>query len=84
MIAKLWIDNLPLDTTSEEIRELFTTIGVVESCQLIEDEETGQPKGMALIVMNSMEAAYFAKEKFNGHDLHGKILQVKGTKPRNA
>ncbi len=83
MSAKLWVGNLPSETTSEDIRELFSTVGVVESCQLVEDRETGRPKDFAIIEMNSLEAAYAAKEKFNGHDLHGKALKVKGAIPRN-
>ena len=83
MLARLWIGNLSLDTTSEDIRELFSTVGVVESCQLIEDQETGQSEGSAFVVMNSMETAYLAKERFHGHGLHGKVLEVRGTKPRS-
>jgi hypothetical protein len=32
--------------------------------------------------MNSREAAKAAKEKFNGHNLHGKTLKVAEAKPR--
>jgi RNA recognition motif-containing protein len=32
--------------------------------------------------MNSREAADAAKEKLNGHDLHGKTLKVNEAKPR--
>ncbi|HKX26227.1 MAG TPA: RNA-binding protein [Blastocatellia bacterium] len=82
MLAKLWVGNLSPDTTGEDLLALFSTIGVVELCQLIEDQETGRFKGVALVVMNSMEAAYLVKEKFNGYDLDGRVLRVKGTKPR--
>jgi RNA recognition motif-containing protein len=78
MLVRLWVGNLSPETTSDEIRELFSSIGVVESCQLVEDRETGFPKGFAFVEMNSLEAAYTAKEKFNGHELHGKALKVKG------
>jgi RNA recognition motif-containing protein len=30
--------------------------------------------GFAFIEMNSLEAAYAANERFNGHELHGKDL----------
>jgi RNA recognition motif-containing protein len=39
--------------------------------------------GFAWVVMTSLEEAYTAKETFNGYELHGKTLQVKGTKPRD-
>jgi cold-inducible RNA-binding protein len=83
MLARLWVGNLSPETTSEDIRELFSNVGQVESCQMVEDRETGLPKGFAFVVMNSLEAAYTAKEKFNGHELHGKALKVKGAVKRS-
>jgi RNA recognition motif-containing protein len=83
MLARLWVGNLSPETTSEEIRELFSNVGEVESCQMVEDRETGLAKGFAFVVMNSLEAAYTAKEAFNGHELHGKALKVKGALRKN-
>ncbi len=82
MSAKLFVGNLASETTSTEIRDLFSAVGVVESCQLIADRETGRSKGFAFVEMNSREAANAAKEKFNGHGLHGKTLKVDEAKPR--
>jgi RNA recognition motif-containing protein len=83
MSAKLFVGNLAPETTSAEIRDLFSAAGVVESCQLITDRETGRSKGFAFVEMDSIEAANAAKEKFNGHDLHGKSLKVNEAKPRS-
>jgi cold-inducible RNA-binding protein len=83
MLAKLWVGNLSPETTSDDIRELFSDIGEVESCQLFEDGDTGLPSGFAFVEMISLEAAYAVKEKFNGHELHGKALKVKGALRRN-
>jgi len=82
MSAKLFVGNISQETTSTEIRDLFSAVGTVESCQLIEDRETGRPKGFAFVEMNSIEAANAAKEKLNGHELHGKALKVNEAKPR--
>jgi len=82
MPVKLFVGNLSHETTSKEIRDLFSEVGVVESCQLIEDRETGRSKGFAFVEMNSEEAANTAKEKLNGHDLHGKTLKVNEARPR--
>ncbi len=82
MPVKLFIGNLPQETTIAEIRDLFSAVGVVESCQVIADRETGRPKGFGFVEMISREAANAAKEKFNGHILHGKTLKVDEAKPR--
>ena len=83
MPVKLFIGNLPEETTSTEIRDLFSGVGVVESCQLVTDRGTGRSKGFGFVEMNSRAAANAAKEKFNGHSLHGKTLKVDEAKPRD-
>ena len=83
MSAKLFIGNLSPDTSSDELSTLFGEVGVVNSCHLITDRDTGRSKGFAFIEMNSKEAADAAKEKFNGQDLHGRALKVNDAKPRN-
>jgi cold-inducible RNA-binding protein len=83
MSAKLFIGNLSNDTSSNELSTLFSAVGVVESCQLITDRDSGRSKGFGFIEMNSKEAADAAKERFNGHDLHGRSLKVNDAKPRN-
>jgi RNA recognition motif-containing protein len=75
MPVKLFVGNLSEETTSAEIR-------VVESCQVIADRETGRSKRFGFIEMDSREAANAAKEKFNGHNLHGNTLKVDEAKPR--
>jgi RNA recognition motif-containing protein len=82
MPVKLFVGNLSEDTTSTEIRDLFSAAGVVESCQVIVDRETGRSKRFGFVEMNSREAANVAKEKFNGHNLHGNTLKVDEAKPR--
>ena len=83
MSAKLFVGNLSHDTSRDELNTLFSTVGVVESCELIMDRDTGSSKGFGFIEMNSIEAADAAKEKFNGQDLHGRALKVNDAKPRN-
>jgi cold-inducible RNA-binding protein len=82
MPIKLFVGNLSEEATSTEIRDLFSAVGVVESCQVVTDRGTGRSKGFGFVEMNSREAANAAKEKFNGHNLHGKTIRVDEAKPR--
>ena len=82
MSVRLFVGNLAQETTKDEIRELFSSVGGVESCQLMSDWETGRLKGFGFVEMDTPEAASAAKEKFNGHDLHGKSLKVNEAKPK--
>ena len=82
MSAKLFVGNLSFETTSDEIRDLFSEVGAVESCQVITDRDTGRSKGFGFVEMNSRVEANTAKEKFNGQDLHGRALKVDEAKPK--
>jgi RNA recognition motif-containing protein len=82
MSAKLFVGNLSFETTSDEVRDLFSEVGTVESCQVITDRDTGRSKGFGFVEMNSRAEANTAKEKFNGQDLHGRALKVDEAKPK--
>jgi cold-inducible RNA-binding protein len=82
MSAKLFVGNLSFETTSDEIRDLFSEVGPVESCQVITDRDTGRSKGFGFVEMNSKAEANVAKEKFDGQDLHGRALKVDEAKPK--
>ena len=82
MSAKLFVGNLSFETTSDEIRDLFSEVGPVESCQVISDRDTGRSKGFGFVEMNSKAEANAAKEKFDGQDLHGRALKVDEAKPK--
>jgi RNA recognition motif-containing protein len=82
MSAKLFVGNLSPDTSSDELREIFSGAGEVQSCHVITERDTGRSKGFAFIEMNSQETANIAKEKFNGQEVHGKALKVNDAKPR--
>jgi RNA recognition motif-containing protein len=82
MSVKLFVGNLTQETTSTEIHDLFSAVGAVESCQLIANRVTGRSKGFGFVEMDSRAAADAAKEKFNGHNLHGNTLKVNEAKPR--
>jgi RNA recognition motif-containing protein len=77
MAAKLLVSNVSYDTTSDELRDLFSEAGQVESCVLLTDPDTGQSSGIAFIKMNSAAEAEAAIAKFNGQELRGRQLSVK-------
>ena len=83
MSAKLFVGNLSNDTSSQELNTLFSEVGVVQSCQLITDRDSGRSKGFGFIEMNSKEEAEAAKTKLNGQALHGRALKINDAKPRD-
>lgn len=82
MATKLYVGNLSFRTTSDELRELFSQAGGVESANVIEDRETGRSRGFAFVEMTTAEDAANAIEMFNGKDLGGRNLTVNEAKPK--
>jgi cold-inducible RNA-binding protein len=76
MSSKLFVGNLSIDTSRDELLTLFSEVGVVESCSVITDKDSGRSKGFGFILMSTQEAADAAREKFNGQPLHGRPLKV--------
>ncbi|WP_159822424.1 RNA recognition motif domain-containing protein [Colwellia sp. 20A7] len=48
---KLLVRNLSRSTTEQELRILFSAHGSVTECSLVLDQETGNSKGFAFVVM---------------------------------
>ena len=81
MSKKLYVGNLPFNATEEEIKELFATHGEVISVAMINDRETGRPRGFGFIEMED-EAATAAIEALDGKDFGGRSLRVNEARER--
>ena len=80
-MKKLYVGNLPFTSSEEEVRELFSGHGTVESLAWITDRDTGRFRGFCFIEMEDAAAAA-AIEKLDGSDLNGRPLRVNEAKPR--
>ena len=49
---KLYVGNLSFQTSSEDLQQLFSQAGTVESVNVIEDRETGRSRGFAFVEMS--------------------------------
>ena len=82
MSTKLYVGNLTFKTTSQELQQLFSQAGTVESASVVEDRDTGRSRGFGFVEMSTPEEATAAIEQFNGKDLGGRSLTVNEAKPR--
>jgi hypothetical protein len=48
-MKKIYVGNLPFSATEEQVRTLFGTHGAVQSVSLINDRETGRPRGFGFV-----------------------------------
>lgn len=80
-MKKLYVGNLPFDTDEEQIRELFSTYGDVQSVDMINDRDTGRFRGFCFVAMDNSEADA-AAAALNGYSFGGRPLKVNEAKPR--
>ncbi len=74
-MTKLFVGNLPFSATEESVRALFAPHGTIESLALINDRDTGRPRGFGFIEMPSSDASK-AMQALNGKDFEGRALKV--------
>lgn len=81
MAIKLFVGSLPFETTDDELKELFSQAGTVESATVIMDKFSGRSRGFGFVEMSSDDEAKAAKEKFDGFDLKGRNIVVNEARP---
>jgi RNA recognition motif-containing protein len=82
MSTRLYVGNLNFRTTGDELREVFSQAGEVESASVVEDRDTGRSRGFGFVEMATAEGAAAAIEQFNGKELGGRALTVNEARPR--
>lgn len=78
---RIFVGNLSYQTTEDQLTDLFSEAGSVESATIVTDRDTGRSRGFAFIEMDK-DAAAAAIEKFNGVELNGRTINVNEARPR--
>jgi len=80
-MIKLYVGNLPFTANEDAVRALFAEFGAVQSVALINDRETGTPRGFGFVEMSSNDGAR-AMQGLNGKDFGGRPLKVNEAQDR--
>src|ERR1035441_8437118 len=82
MEKRLYVGNLPFDTTEDDLHQLFSAHGQIVSAKLITDMETGRSRGFGFVEMSSEDEAKAAIEKMTKEKVGERELTVNEARPR--
>jgi RNA recognition motif-containing protein len=83
LVKKLYVGNLPYNTTEDELREHFEQAGEVASVAIITDRDTGRSRGFGFVEYEDDAAADQAIDLFNEKEFGGRTLRVNVARDRN-
>jgi RNA recognition motif-containing protein len=84
MPSRLYVGNLAYSVSGDDLQELFSQAGEVQSATVITDKFSGQSKGFGFVEMTSTGDAATAIQRFNDTDLKGRNIKVNEAKPRES
>ena len=82
MGRRLYVGNLPYSTSEDQLTELFSRAGKVDTVRVMRDMATGRARGFAFVEMGSDEEAQRAISELHEHQLEGRALVVNEARPK--
>ena len=84
MPKKLYVGNLAYSVTDQDLKDLFSQSGTVETVAVISDKFSGQSKGFGFVEMADASGADAAIKTLDGTEFKGRNLKVNEAKPREG
>lgn len=82
MENKLYVGNLSYSFRDDDLNQLFSAHGQVQSAKVMMDRDTGRSKGFGFVEMGSAGEAQAAINALNGQSVDGRALAVNIARPR--
>lgn len=79
---RIYVGNFGFETREQELREAFEAHGQVQDVSMIQDRDTGRPKGFAFVEMPTNAEAQAAIAALNGKEFGGRAITVNEARPR--
>lgn len=80
-VKRIYVGNLPYSITEVEVRKLFEAHGTVHDVYLINDRDTGKPRGFGFVKMEDKDADR-AIHALDHSTLDGRDLRVNEARRR--
>ena len=79
---KIYVGNLPFETTDEDLAQEFSVFGEVVSANVVIDRVNGRSRGFGFVEMPTDSEAEAAIAALNGKEMMGRALTVNESRPR--
>ncbi len=79
---KLYVGNLSYQITEQELHDMFAEHGEVQEAILVNDRQTGRPRGFGFVTMADSNGGNAAIEALNGQEVGGRTLTVNEARPK--
>jgi RNA recognition motif-containing protein len=84
MGRRLYVGNLAWTVTDQDLQDVFSEAGTVDSSQVIIDRATNRSRGFGFVEMATDEAAETAIKTLNGRDIKGRPIRVNEAQARSG
>ena len=84
MGRRLYIGNLSWTVTDQDLLDVFSEVGKVDSSQVIIDRATNRSRGFGFVEMATDDAAEAAMKNLNGRDIKGRPIRVNEAQARSG
>ena len=84
MSKKLHVGNLGFDITSQELQDVFRTVGPCESVTVLIDRTTGHSRGFGFVEMTTNGDAQKAVQQLDGKEIKGRAITVSEARERST
>ena len=81
-MINIFVENLGVNATEEQLRNLFAAYGPVETVTIVKDRDTGKARGFAFVEMTQGADAKAAIASLNGVLLSERALSVNEARPK--
>lgn len=72
----IYVGNISYNSSEEDLENLFSEYGAVNSVKIVINKHTGRSKGFGFVEMANNEEGNKAVESLDGYDLNGRNLRV--------
>lgn len=83
-VVRLFITNLSYEAESQDLRELFQTIGKPTIINIMKDRNTGNPRGIAFVTLDTLDQpADCWRSTVQGEIIRGRPIHIDFAIPKS-